>query len=414
MSFQKERRKIYLRCFALLLALWLALMAVFSWRLLQSARAEGERRFLSSAQGVQRELVNAWAASGGALEAYNWQHIVSRLEVSGYTASLFTYEGQPVWTPGDPARWTLTLGGSSPREEVSAEMDPTWWFDFEAVSREMDALAFPRQAALVLEDVLLTPEGEAVPGALLLRYNHETVATFTNGSFDRYEGEPYAQCQVDFPVDALEAVRAAECREDIRRMQSIAAGAVHLMEILRNDPTESRMTDYTIRRASRSPWDGLDCAYVTVVGFGPVVQDTWRETPDSLPVSYAHPAYWLVLAGRSDVWGGEGAYWLCCVLASLTGFLAAAWLLAHSAWKGQKACLLYQRRTQETANAIAHRLKTPLSILHASAENLEANICPEKQREYIAEIVHRTEAMDQVLLDILELAEPAAKPSAPQ
>lgn len=32
------------------LALWLALMAVFSWRLLQSARAEGERRFLSSAQ----------------------------------------------------------------------------------------------------------------------------------------------------------------------------------------------------------------------------------------------------------------------------------------------------------------------------------------------------------------------------
>ncbi|MDE6880427.1 MAG: hypothetical protein K2P20_03620, partial [Oscillospiraceae bacterium] len=84
------------------------------------------------------------------------------------------------------------------------------------------------------------------------------------------------------------------------------------------------------------------------------------------------------------------------------------------AWKGQKAYLLYQRRTQETANAIAHRLKTPLSILHASAENLEANICPEKQREYIAEIVHRTEAMDQVLLDILELAEPAAKPSAPQ
>lgn len=41
----------------------------------------------------------------------------------------------------------------------------------------------PPPAALILEDVLLMPEGEAVPGALLLRYNHKTIATFTNGSF---------------------------------------------------------------------------------------------------------------------------------------------------------------------------------------------------------------------------------------
>lgn len=413
MDLKKERRKIYLRCFALLLVLWMALMAAFSWRLRRDARTESFFRFVSFARSAQQDFSASWEASGYALEESSWRRIAGQWEPACFTASLFTYEGEPVWSPGDPAIWTVLLGSG---QETAAWMEPARWFDLEEVSREISALSFPHDAKLVLEDVLLTEDGEAVPRTMLLKYCNDTIAAYTNTSFDQYEGTPCAQSWIRFPVDAQTALDAIECQEDIRKIQDIAANSSSLMEMQRDRRAWGRGTVYTIdpEITYQRSWDGLDCAFVSVVGFGPIVQDTWREAPDSLPVSYSHPAYWLVLAGRSDVWGSEGAYWLCSLLISLAGFLAAAWVLAHTAWKGQKAHLLYQRRTRETANAIAHNLKTPMSVLHASAENLQANICPEKQGAYLEEIVRQTEAMDQVLLDILELAGPSPKPSGPQ
>ena len=418
MDIKKERRKIYLRCFALLLALWLALMSVFTWHLLQDAHYDARQRFVSAAQTIQSGFVSAWKEADYVLEESIWQSQVSIWQNGGFTAALFSYEGEPVWIPQEPSLWTVCLSRASEDGWISATIDPARWFDFSKVSKEMNALTFPQHANLLLEDVLLTEDGEAIPKTMLLRYNYDTVATFTNSNFSQYEGEIYTHGSIDFPANALEAVDAVQHREEIQKMRDIVANsAPSLIGMRLDDPRHYNITNYTINNniTYRFFWDTLDRVFMSVVGFGPVVGDTWRDTPDSLPISYSHPTYWLVLAGRSDVWSSAGIYWLSSLLISLLGFLAAAWLLSHMSWKGQKAHLLYERRTQETANAIAHDLKTPMSVLHASAENLAANICPEKQGVYIAEITRQTAAMDQVLLDLLDLAAGnAPNPSEPQ
>lgn len=416
MDMKKERRKIYLRCFALLIALWLAIMSVFTWRLRLDAKYQARQRFISLAQSTQRYFTNACIAPDRPLTDSTWQSTFNSWggTVSSWqsciTASLFTYGGEPVWSPQKPDEWTVTLGYGLSREPVSAHMDPTRWFDTGEISRELSKLTFPHQATLTLGEVLVTEDGEAIPRTLLLEYNGETAATFSNSSFDQYEGKLYPKNnRIDFPGNAQLAVDALENREEIQKLQDLVANSSSLLE-MSGDPgdprSSSRATLYHIDDEvvySRS-WDAMDSAFVAVVGFGPIAEDTWKPNADALPVSYYHPTYWLVIAGRSNIWEAEGGYWLRCVLISLAGFLAAAWLLAHTAWKGQKAHLLYERRTRETANAIAHSLKTPMSVLHASAENLEADICPEKRGEYIAEIVRQTEAMDQALLDLLDLA----------
>lgn len=409
MDMKKERRKIYLRCFALLIALWLALMGVFSWHLRLDAEFRARQRFITLAQLRQQDFTDAYIDSEVPLPDSFWQITFARWRnaVSSWegavTASVFTYEGEPVWSPQKPTEWTAILGHGLSREPPSVRIDPTRWFDIDALCREFGKLTFPHQATLTLGEVLVTEEGEAVPRTLSLEYNNETVATFSNDSFDQYEGTLYSKNNfIQFPLDAQGAVEALENREEIQKLQDIAANCSNLLEAS-GDP------DYLQARSSETayflrPWNALDRAYVAVMDFGPIVEDTRQLDADALPVSYFHPAYWLVIVGRSDVWGDVGSYWLACIFISLAGFLAAAWLLAHTTWKGQKAHLLYERRTRETANAIAHSLKTPMSVLHASAENLEADICPEKRGEYIAEIVRQTEAMDQALLDLLDLA----------
>lgn len=54
--------------------------------------------------------------------------------------------------------------------------------------------------------------------------------------------------------------------------------------------------------------------------------------------------------------------------------------------------------------AIAHELKTPLSIIQGYSEGLKLQTTKEKQSEYIDTIVEETQAMNQLVLDMLELS----------
>ena len=54
--------------------------------------------------------------------------------------------------------------------------------------------------------------------------------------------------------------------------------------------------------------------------------------------------------------------------------------------------------------AIAHELKTPLSIIQGYSEGLKLQTSKEKQTEYIDMIVEETQEMNQLVLDMLELS----------
>ena len=190
-------------------------------------------------------------------------------------------------------------------------------------------------------------------------------------------------------------VALAAVNDQVRALQEIASDPEVLLTIgedYLHTPTNYTVSDDAVTERA---WSLIDRTYIAQVGAGRVI--TSRTERD-------HPAYWLVIKGRSDVWSVTGRYWLATALVSLAGFLLAAWLLSHMTWKGQRAYMIYERRRRETTAAIAHDLKTPLAVIRACAENMGEDIQPEKRTRYVWEIARQTEQMDRTLGNMLELS----------
>lgn len=55
-------------------------------------------------------------------------------------------------------------------------------------------------------------------------------------------------------------------------------------------------------------------------------------------------------------------------------------------------------------SALTHELKTPLAVIHGYAEGLQSGIAAKKQEEYISVILEETEAMDAMVMQMLDLS----------
>jgi len=56
------------------------------------------------------------------------------------------------------------------------------------------------------------------------------------------------------------------------------------------------------------------------------------------------------------------------------------------------------------SNALAHELKTPLSIISGYAQNLMANVHTEKRERYAAQILDKVSHMDRIIKEMLDLS----------
>ena len=70
-------------------------------------------------------------------------------------------------------------------------------------------------------------------------------------------------------------------------------------------------------------------------------------------------------------------------------------------WRKQERV---ERVRRETTAALAHELKTPLSVLSATAELLGDNLAPEKQAYYLGVIQQQAQRMDGSVRHMLELS----------
>lgn len=69
----------------------------------------------------------------------------------------------------------------------------------------------------------------------------------------------------------------------------------------------------------------------------------------------------------------------------------------------EKKIQLEELRKELVAN-IAHELKTPLAVLKGYAEGLQDGVANHKKDAYIAHIVHETDVMNELIMDLLELS----------
>lgn len=463
MDIKRERRKVYLRCFALLLGLWLALAGVFSAYVLQNAWSQERDRFIQAADNLAQQLHNASDVmmkrsynfflldSENAdvtyheffqmcipdkemrenwMETDTWDTIVRSYEANNLVSvAMFTYEGEPYWQAARPGTVGLPEDVSFHdwgREPGSGDMPFTIpeFFDHSVMEEIHEKLETKPYSQLWLEaycdgenyyPLTITLKGDwpdqKVIGSFESTRNLpdtpeklREMGTY-NGNLPKVAKMKSDGQWIEYGVifSTMEQIEfEAICNGSSARLEDIAADPSRLMVYGVDYPKDHLMTDYSVDESvvQESAWSLLDRTYTAQVGAGRVITEEDPETS----VVVSRPAYWLQLAGRSDVWSVAGSYWLATVLISLGGFLAAAWLLAYTTWRGQRTHLLYERRTRETTAAMAHDLKTPLAVIRACAENLTEGINPEKGNQYTQEITRQTAVMDKALLDMLELS----------
>lgn len=90
---------------------------------------------------------------------------------------------------------------------------------------------------------------------------------------------------------------------------------------------------------------------------------------------------------------------LSSILAMLCAIILSCALLR--VWRKQERV---ERVRRETTAALAHELKTPLSVLSATAELLGDNLAPEKQAHYLGVIRQQAQRMDGSVRHMLELS----------
>ena len=171
MDLKREKRRVYLRCFALLLALWLALLGAFSAYMLANARRQERQRFKDNANALGEAL-------RGSSDRGDWRRIVQTYEgTNEISAALFTSEGQ-LREHTDPAgQWSVSLSNSTFYwSEAAGTVDITQWFSAEDL-QEITAAAQAQgmvSMSLVLEDATRTARGGSspVPGSADLRRGH--------------------------------------------------------------------------------------------------------------------------------------------------------------------------------------------------------------------------------------------------
>ncbi|MFT4146260.1 MAG: HAMP domain-containing sensor histidine kinase [Mobilitalea sp.] len=158
-------------------------------------------------------------------------------------------------------------------------------------------------------------------------------------------------------------------------------------------------------------------------------QDTYLITERVSPVTYRYyvavpnqdKVGWIRLVNNEAVKSNYGAFWTVVgfqtnLLSQCIGtlifvwsscfilFAAAALFLSVQTYKlYQKRVVLDQYRT-ETTNALAHDLKTPLSIISGYAQNLMENIHTEKREYYASNININVNRMDHIIKEMLDLS----------
>ena len=92
--------------------------------------------------------------------------------------------------------------------------------------------------------------------------------------------------------------------------------------------------------------------------------------------------------------------WISCFIT----FFIAALIISTQTYKLYKKRDDLEKYRTETTNALAHDLKTPLSIISGYAENLIENVHTEKRNYYAANIQANVHRMDKIVLGMIELS----------
>ena len=105
-----------------------------------------------------------------------------------------------------------------------------------------------------------------------------------------------------------------------------------------------------------------------------------------------------------DIWERISSTLIYVWTACLIIFFIAAYILSKQTYKTYLKQEELERQRTEMTDALAHDLKTPLSIISGYAQNLQEDVHTEKREHYAGHITANVNRMDKIIRKMLEMS----------
>lgn len=129
----------------------------------------------------------------------------------------------------------------------------------------------------------------------------------------------------------------------------------------------------------------------------------YQSTIDMTDGQNSYSDFWIVVGRDVNLWEQCSPTLIFVWISCLITFLIVALILSRQTYKTYQKQDELERKRQEMTNALAHDLKTPLSIISGYAQNLQENVHTEKREHYVVHIQANIDRMDRIIRKMLEL-----------
>jgi signal transduction histidine kinase len=148
----------------------------------------------------------------------------------------------------------------------------------------------------------------------------------------------------------------------------------------------------------------VSCERINMLTYRYYVSMPYQNTVRMIDDHNFYSEFWTVLAREVNLWdkcsGTLIFVWGSCLIT----FFIAGLILSDQTYKTYKKREDLESHRKETTNALAHDLKTPLSVISGYAQNLRENIHTEKREHYAGSIQANVSRMDEIIREMLELS----------
>lgn len=158
-----------------------------------------------------------------------------------------------------------------------------------------------------------------------------------------------------------------------------------------------------LKEAVKQPGNAF-CERVSWLNYRYYLPQPYQNTVKVMDDQSNFSEFWTVLAREVNLWDKCRDTLIFVWVTCLITFINVAFILAGQTYKTYKKREELERFRQDTTNALAHDLKTPLSIISGYAQNLSENVHTEKRERYAAGIQANVNRMDKIIREMLELS----------
>ena len=415
MKENKTKRKIYIRIFSALLGTYLVLMAGFSILLLSQENKLESLEFRTFAFQVNNAVEDVLRDN---IEGRNRIADVSKIKKELVRQSpFFTYLGTElaIFTEDYNVIFNTSGGWLCSYTEYRegnkgyigyAYLNPKDWFSEKEVA-ELESYLYASPKAKKVGDLtgyLINLEGFWLDNEMVIPDKISVTPMFAT-SFDKYGNVTSSS-----GTNSNDIIYESGYK-DVKGLPYFEHGGIAIVNryypdsekqislrnmVLNKEKLEESVKGARIGYVSHERVNLLTYRYYLVLPY----QNTVKETGDN---SY-YSEFWTAFAREVnllDRCAGTLAFvWGSCFIT----FIVVALILSSQTYKTYKKREELERHRKEMTNALAHDLKTPLSIISGYAQNLAENVHTDKRERYAASIQANVDRMDKIIREMLDLS----------